>query len=85
MSASTQDCPASKELETQSGWLFVTLECWIDGTLKFAREIESKQLRLRKLTRWQRKNASRNGRPPTPDQISSNDLRGMRGLRFSRP
>jgi hypothetical protein len=43
MSASTQDCPAGKELETQSGWPFVTLECWIDGTLKFAQEIESKQ------------------------------------------
>jgi hypothetical protein len=43
MSASTRDCPASKELEKQSGWLFVTLEGWIDGTLKFAQEIESKQ------------------------------------------
>jgi hypothetical protein len=43
MSASDQDCLASKELETQSGWLFVTLEGWIDGTLKFGQEIESKQ------------------------------------------
>jgi hypothetical protein len=43
MSASTEDCPASKELETQSGWLFVALERQIDGALKFAQEIESKQ------------------------------------------
>jgi hypothetical protein len=30
VSASTEDRSASKDLEAQSGWLFVGLERWID-------------------------------------------------------
>jgi hypothetical protein len=34
--SSAEDRAAGKDLETQGGWLFVALECWVDGTLKFA-------------------------------------------------
>jgi hypothetical protein len=40
---SAQDRTASKELETQSCWLFVSFKCGVNGALKFAQEIESKQ------------------------------------------
>jgi len=36
MSASAEDRAAGKDLETQGGWLFVALERWVDGALKFA-------------------------------------------------
>jgi hypothetical protein len=29
--------------ETQGGWLFVALECWVDSALEFAQEIEAKE------------------------------------------
>ena len=35
VSASTQDRTAGKDFETQSGWLFVALERWVGGALKF--------------------------------------------------
>ena len=40
---SAQDGAAGKDLETEGSWLFVSLECWIDGTLKLAQEIETKE------------------------------------------
>jgi len=35
VSASTQDRTAGKDSETQSGRLFVALERWVGGALKF--------------------------------------------------
>ena len=45
MSASTEDCAAGENLETQGSGLFVSLKGRINGTLKFAEEIESKEHR----------------------------------------
>jgi len=42
VSASTQDRTAGKDFETQSGWLFVALERWVDGALELTQEIETK-------------------------------------------
>jgi hypothetical protein len=40
---SAQDRAAGKDLETEGSRLFVSLECRIDGTLKFAQEVETKE------------------------------------------
>jgi len=34
-SASTQDRTADKDFEAQSDWLFLALERWVGGALKF--------------------------------------------------
>jgi hypothetical protein len=43
--AATEDGAAGKDLETQRGWLFVSLERWIDGALELAQKIETKKHR----------------------------------------
>jgi hypothetical protein len=43
VSASTQNRTAGKDFETQSSRLFVSLESRIDGALKFAQKIKTKE------------------------------------------
>ena len=43
MAASTKDGATGKNFETQRGWLFVSLERWIDSALELAQEIETKE------------------------------------------
>ena len=43
MSAAAEDGAAGKNFETQRGWLFVRLECRIDGALELAQEIETEE------------------------------------------
>jgi hypothetical protein len=43
VSASAKDRAASKELETQRCWLFVSLERWMNGALELAQEIETEE------------------------------------------
>ena len=43
VSASTQNRAAGKDFETQSSRLFVSLESRIDGALKFAQKIKTKE------------------------------------------
>jgi hypothetical protein len=43
MTAATQDGAASEYRETERGRLFVTLDCRLKGTLKFAQQIEAKE------------------------------------------
>ena len=40
MSAATEDGAAGKNFETQGGWLFVSLERWINGALELAQRAE---------------------------------------------
>jgi hypothetical protein len=49
VSATTKDSAAGKNLKTQRGWLFVSLERWIDGALELAQEIKTKELKRLKL------------------------------------
>src|SRR5262249_28214918 len=43
MSAAAKDGAAGKNFETQRGWLFVSLERWINGALELTQKIETKE------------------------------------------